>query len=65
MFGEMSEKEGGYKQQDADECFQCILDTIAPYVMYEVYLNCRLMIHFNLVEFRRRKIQFGRSIVQN
>ena len=40
MFGEMSEHEGAYKQQDADECFQCILDTIAPYVMYEVNLGC-------------------------
>jgi len=34
QFGEMVHQ-GLYKQQDADECFQNILHTVAPYLQYE------------------------------
>lgn len=37
-FGEMQDK-GSYKQQDADECFQSILDVVSPYATYEVYTS--------------------------
>jgi len=35
MFAELSEKGGAYRQQDADECFQCILDIVSANVDYE------------------------------
>jgi len=38
QFGEMVHQ-GLYKQQDADECFQNILHTVAPYLQYEVNLG--------------------------
>mmetsp|Transcript_23936 Transcript_23936/g.27821 ORF Transcript_23936/g.27821 Transcript_23936/m.27821 type:complete len:512 (+) Transcript_23936:53-1588(+) len=34
-FGEMQHGGGGFKQQDADECFQAIIDAVAPYLTYE------------------------------
>jgi len=37
QFGEMVQK-GLYKQQDADECFQGMLDVVYPHLIYEVII---------------------------